>query len=84
MLNDVEAAAAHISSAEMLSPNDPHVHYYKALINTRHGNQEAALDSLERASQLGYPSPVIAAEPYLKEIRTNPRFESLTSRKVKN
>ena len=84
MLGDVEAATAHISSAEMLSPNDPYVHYYKALIDIRHGNKEAALDSLERALQLGYPSPMIAAEPYLKEIRTNPRFVSLTRKKVKN
>ena len=77
MLGNDAAAARLIERNLAISPEDPYSYYYKALIETRRGDNEAALDSLERAVDLGYPPVMLAAEPFLASLRNEPGFEAL-------
>ena len=77
MLGDFRAAGRLLDNALEMQPKDPYVHYVRALIDTRHDEQPAALESLRKAIELGYPRALIRAEPYLRPLHDNPRFTRL-------
>lgn len=79
MLSDFDAATALIARAEPVSLSDPYFHFYKGLIDVRQSNPQSAVESLERALKLGYPVALMAAEPYLAELRDNPQFADAIS-----
>lgn len=79
MLGDFQAAERLLGDALATQPNDPYVHYIRALVDARRGQESAALDSLQRAIELGYSRALIRTEPYLEPLRDNPRFASLIS-----
>ena len=77
MNGELEEAERLATRALQVDPGDPYSHYYAALIHLKSGRQDDALDSLEAATETGYSANMLAAEPYLKELRTNPRFAKL-------
>jgi Flp pilus assembly protein TadD/TolB-like protein/DNA-binding winged helix-turn-helix (wHTH) protein len=82
MLDRFDEAGALASSALEVAPEDPRVHYLNALILARRGDSTAAIDSLETAVQLGYSLALIAAEPHLRSLRGERRFQELISGRV--
>jgi hypothetical protein len=48
-----------------------------ALILARRGEVAAAIDSLETAAAMGYSLSLIAAEPHLRSVRNESRFQAL-------
>ena len=62
-----------------MAPNDPYGLYYEALINVRAGEHALAVKSLRLAVNNGYPANMLAAEPYLNELRANTEFRTMIS-----
>ena len=77
MLGESEKAKATVSRGLTIAPKDPYGFYYDALINVRTGEHESALTSLHFAVDNGYPANILAAEPYLDDLRANPEFQAL-------
>jgi adenylate cyclase len=77
MLDRFAEAQRLIETARAVAPTDPYVHYYDALVRTRMGDTEHALDRLETAVQMGYSRVLIGAEPHFAELRDNPRFVTI-------
>jgi tetratricopeptide (TPR) repeat protein/DNA-binding winged helix-turn-helix (wHTH) protein len=79
MLGDADAARQAIGKGLAIAPTDPYGLYYAGLIDARAGRPESALKSLRLAVDNGYPPGMLAAEPYLSELRANPTFRSIIS-----
>ncbi len=79
MLGESEKAKATVARGLTIAPKDPYGFYYDALINVRAGEHESALTSLHLAVDNGYPANMLAAEPYLNELRGNPEFQAMIS-----
>jgi len=60
-----------------IAPNDPYGHYYDALIEVQAGEYGNALHSLRLALANGYPANILAAEPYLEDLRGSRNFQAL-------
>jgi tetratricopeptide (TPR) repeat protein/DNA-binding winged helix-turn-helix (wHTH) protein len=84
MTGSFEDALALIDRAVAADPADPYSHYFRALILLQHGDTNGALDSIEDAMDYGYPVAMLAAEPILKELKTNSRFVSLLTSAIHN
>jgi tetratricopeptide (TPR) repeat protein/TolB-like protein/DNA-binding winged helix-turn-helix (wHTH) protein len=82
MLDRFDEAAALSASALEIAPSDPRVHYLRALILARQGEAPAAIDSLETAAEMGWPLAMIAAEPHLRSLRDEQRFQELIRGRV--
>lgn len=74
MLGDAAEARRAMDRALQASPNDPRVFYYDALIRARTGDRTGALAAIEQAVAAGYPRAMLAAEPYLQDLRNETRF----------
>ena len=72
-------AENYIRRALQLAPENPYVHYYTALIKTRSGNFDSALDALSVALARGYPRAMLVAEPLLLDLHDESRFLTLTN-----
>ena len=79
MVGDSEEAQRLVKRALEISPNDPYGYYYDALIKTRLGEYDAAIDALGFAVAMGYPSKMLTAEPYLEKLRSRDDFNTLVS-----
>ncbi|MDH4110613.1 MAG: tetratricopeptide repeat protein [Gammaproteobacteria bacterium] len=77
MLGDGAAAAESIGRALELSPTNPYGHYYLGLILSRQGRHAEAVSAFRSALEAGYPPRLLLAEPYLRELRETPEFQSL-------
>jgi len=77
MLGRWEEARDVLAKGSALTPNDPYGLYYAGLIELRSGEHEAALASLRRAIENGYPPKMLAAEPYIGDLRSDPDFQAL-------
>ena len=78
-LGDTAQGLSLVGQAEEAAPNDPYVHYYKALIKAQQGAESEALDALQRAVDLGYPTAMLAADPLLDELRSRSKFDQVIS-----
>lgn len=56
------------------------VHFLDAVIRSRLGQKQQALDALERAVELGYPVKLIANDPRFVNIKAEQRFIDLVSK----
>ena len=66
-----------IARALELRPDVVWVHYYAALVALETTGRDAALKSLERAIELGYPPGLVRTAPEFSSLRGDPRFEQL-------
>ncbi len=80
MTGTFETASVFSEQAVELDPADPYSHYFRALVLLEMGDASGALKSIENAMNNGYPVAMLAAEPILKELRSDTRFESLLAR----
>lgn len=80
MLGDSDEAQILMERGLEIAPGDPYGFYYDALIKTRLGQFDAAIQSLESAVAMGYPSKMLAAEPYLAELRSRNDFQALDTK----
>ena len=78
-LGHPERARRLVGDALRREDSSPYVHYYAALVFTRSGAVEAALQHLERAVALGYQRGLLAADAGLVPLRAEPRFRALLS-----
>jgi tetratricopeptide (TPR) repeat protein/DNA-binding winged helix-turn-helix (wHTH) protein len=77
MLGNEDTALDLVERALRKEPNNPYAHYYYSLINLNLGNVDAAIDAIEQAVELGYPPVMLAAEPYLQDLRGREAFDRL-------
>jgi len=78
---DFPRAVAALSLAVEASPGSPFAWYNLACAQARAGNRRAALDSLERALELGLPrAEQIESDGDLASLRDEPRFTELLTR----
>ena len=77
MTEQSEKAQETVARGLELAPNDPYGFYYDALIDVQAGEHENALDSLRLAVDNGYPTNMLAMEPYLEDLRGNRAFQAL-------
>jgi len=79
MLGDIVRADKLMGRARKIAPNNPYVYYYDALLKTKDGQHQAALDALSIALVNGYPPVMLVAEPLLFDLRETERFSTLVS-----
>jgi class 3 adenylate cyclase/tetratricopeptide (TPR) repeat protein len=77
MLGRWEEARDALAKGAALVADDPYGLYYAGLIELRSGEREAALASFRRAIESGYPPKMLAAEPYIGDLRSDPEFQAL-------
>ena len=53
------------------------VHFYDAIIHIQLGQQQLALDALERAIKLGFPARLIARDPQFTDLKGDERFGNM-------
>ncbi len=63
-----ETAAAHIREALEISPGNPEVLYYAALVSLEAGDHSSARESLAQAAAAGYPQFLLNASPDLRPL----------------
>lgn len=80
MLGDSAEAAAVMERAEAVAPDNPYSAYFKALIQLQRGEVGAAIVSIERAIELGFPQFMLEAEPYLEPLRKDGEISDLLTR----
>ena len=56
------------------------MHFYDAVIRSRLGQNQQALDALERAIELGYPVKEIANDPRFVDLKAAQRFIDLVDK----
>lgn len=77
MIGDSARASELMRRALELSPRNPYVYYYDALLKTRRGQHDDALDALSIALAQGYPSAMLISEPLLANLKDERRFAAL-------
>jgi TolB-like protein/Tfp pilus assembly protein PilF/DNA-binding winged helix-turn-helix (wHTH) protein len=82
MSGDESDASVLIGRAIAIAPNDPYAYYYDALLKTKHGDYAAATKSIKLAVNMGYPTQMLAAEPYLAGLHGEKEFTSLLTEKT--
>ncbi len=73
-----------MSSAEKalaLTPDDPVVMFRVALVYNQFGDKSKTLVWLQKAAKAGFPRPNIRDTPDFDELRSNPKFQRITSSK---
>lgn len=71
---DSKQAKILIDRALSVAPNDPYVRYYDGLLKNRRGETSAAVEALQQAVNMGYPTKMLAADPLLSDLRAEDRF----------
>jgi len=80
MTGSFETASVFSEQAVQLDPADPYSHYFRALVLLKMDDSDGALDSVKDAMDKGYPVAMLAAEPILKELKSDSRFKTLLAR----
>jgi TolB-like protein/Flp pilus assembly protein TadD/DNA-binding winged helix-turn-helix (wHTH) protein len=70
----LDRASDEIARALAEGDRVPYVHYYAALVSIERGDPAAAVESLRRSVDLGYPRALLDAAPELAQLRDDPRF----------
>ena len=74
---NLEDAQELMARARQIASGDPYVHYIDALILVQLGNYAMAISKLETAVETGYPLALMAVEPHLRSLESEPRFQTL-------
>ena len=78
MLGEHEEARRLIEAASLQAPDDPYADYIDGLVHLAAGDADAALAALQAAADKGYSLEMMAAEPHLAPLQSNPGFIRLT------
>jgi TolB-like protein/tetratricopeptide (TPR) repeat protein len=81
MLGNTEYSGELIEQAIRTAPSNPFCFYYLALLQTRQGKTQEALNALEIAVEKGYPVVMLRSEPYLADLMREERFIALVGKK---
>jgi TolB-like protein/tetratricopeptide (TPR) repeat protein len=84
MSGAIEEGVTTIATAVAGGPHIADVHFYNAVIQLKLGEEEQALDALDRAIQLGWPARLIANDPQFAGLQNNERFESLVEEQLED
>ena len=79
MLGNKTDAMAIIEKAASAQPDDPYADYIKGLIYNHYGDTDSALTALDAAAAKGYSRTILAAEPHLAALRSDPRFRIIVT-----
>jgi tetratricopeptide (TPR) repeat protein len=79
---DDDGARILLDRALGLTPGDPNVHYYDALMKFRTGDTLAALNALRSAVSMGYPVAMLSADPLFGALHGDGRFEKLIGKNM--
>ena len=77
MLGRWQEAREALDKGLALAEDDPYGLYYAGLIELRSGEKDEALSSFRKAVEKGYPPTMLAAEPYIGDLRNDPAFEAV-------
>jgi len=80
MTGTMDEAVLHVNRAIEVDPADPYSHYFDGLIKLQNNQPDAAIDALATALEKGYPANLLAAEPYLKELQSDPGFANFLTK----
>jgi TolB-like protein/tetratricopeptide (TPR) repeat protein len=75
-IGDVDCAGLRADEAVALQPDHPGVHYYRALISLRLGNEARAVSAARDALRYGYPRALFEADPRLEKVRASREFSA--------
>lgn len=78
-LGERDQATVLIGQALQLGPQNPDVQFRAGLIALQQGARQKALDYLQNAQQQGYPAKLLAVDPDLANLATEPAFLALLS-----
>ncbi len=84
MLGDMDLSGELIAQSIKIAPSDPYGYYYLALLEGKRGQKGPALHALELAVEKGYSTMMLAAEPYLDELKNEERFVALIAKAIEN
>ena len=73
-LEEREKALELIADLSTVEPGDMSIYYDLALASLALGDQQAAIDSITRAVQLGYPTDLLARDIQFTGLREQPQF----------
>ena len=76
-LGQVEKARTFAEAAVEAAPDDVYAHYYAALVWLETGNTSKAIDAIKAATELGYSTVLLKADPQFEALAEDPRFMSL-------
>ena len=74
---DLQGSRRAAERALSLAPESPNTHYFTAILEMHSGNEERALMSLAKATELGYSSRLVSEDPEFAELRQRPTFIEL-------
>ena len=77
MLGDNQVARNYIERGMSIARGDPYGFYYSALISVQAGRHDTALTALRLSVDNGYPVTLLAAEPFLADLKNNEEFQML-------
>jgi tetratricopeptide (TPR) repeat protein len=77
MTGAIDEGLRYANRALDIDAGDPYSYYYVGLIHLQNGQPDAAIRALESALDNGYNVKMLAAEPYVQPLRTNPSFRDL-------
>ena len=76
-LGQVEKARTFAEAAVEAAPDDVYAHYYAALVWLANVNTSNAIDAIKAATELGYSTVLLKADPQFEALAEDPRFMSL-------
>lgn len=76
-LGDQATALSMTEKAITAQADNPNVRFRAAVVYEITGKRDAALNELSIAQRLGYPTALVATEPDLLALRSDPRFDLL-------
>ena len=79
-IDDLVEATATIDRARSLDNDDPEVMYFDAYVKTRSGDFDGAMNSLEKALELGYSERLVSVDPIFEPLRERKDFARILKR----
>lgn len=82
MIGEADEARQRTTTAVAGGAHIPDVHFYDAVVHMLLGQDELALDALERGLELGAPARMISTDPFFEGLKGNRRFREMLQDKL--